>query len=136
MKTNQIVTLVLTLIIFTAIHSCSKGSDPIADTYIPDLSAAPGWVNVADASDFVFFFNTPPTGSATGTFSGNRNGTANSGGFTGSFNHSAIELTFNSGVNSGRAFTGTINGSSNPVVISLLSPASGANAAISVQFKR
>ena len=136
MKTNQILTLLFCLFIFIGIYSCGKDSDPVTDTYIPDLSAAPGWVNVADANDFVFFFNTPPVGSATGTFSGNRNGTANSGGFTGSFNHSAIELTFNSGVNTGRLFTGTINGSSNPVVISLSSPASGTNAAISVQFKR
>ena len=136
MKTIQILNLLFGLFIFTGIHSCGKGSDPVADTYIPDLSAAPGWVNVAVANDFVFFFNTPPSGSATGTFSGNRNGTANSGGFTGSFNHSAIELTFNSGVNNGRVFTGKIDGSSNPVVISLSSPASGTNAAISVQFKR
>ena len=136
MKTNQILTLQFCLFIFIGIHSCGKDSDPVTDTYIPDFSAVPGWVNVADANDFVFFFNTPPKGSATGTFSGNGNGTANLGGFTGSFNSSAIELTVNSKVNTGRVFTGTINGSSNPVVISLSSPTLGNNAAISLQFKR
>ena len=42
MKANQILTLLFCLFIFIGIHSCGKASDPVTDTYIPDLSAAPG----------------------------------------------------------------------------------------------
>jgi hypothetical protein len=124
------------LVCFSLINSCSKTTDqPATDTYIPDLSAAQ-WTNVNDAADVIFFFNTPPVGTASGTFSGNRNGTANSGGFTGSFTNSAIQLTFNSGVNNGRAFSGNINGAVSPVVFTITSPAAGANAAITLTFKK
>ncbi len=126
----------LLILNFLMIISCSKSTDqPATDTYIPDLSAAQ-WTNVNDAADVIFFFNTPPAGSASGTFSGNRNGTANSGSFTGSYTNSAIQLVFTSGVNNGRTFTGNINGANNPVIITITTPVSGANPAITLSFKR
>ena len=134
MKAKQFLLMLITGFLILGSLSCSDDDDPV-DTYIPDLAAA-AWINVNDATDQMFFFNIPSPAPATSTFDGNRNGTGASGSFTGSYNYSSITLTFTSGINNGRVFTGTVNGSASPVVISLSSPASGANQAISMQFRR
>ncbi len=126
--------LLMSVLVVTAV-SCGDDEEPV-DTFIPNLSAAPNWVNVNDAADQMTFFNIPTPPPATSTFSGNRNRNSQSEGFAGSYNHSAIELTFTGGPNSGRVFSGNINGGVTPQIISLTSPAAGANAAISLQFKR
>lgn len=136
MKRNNIRwIMVAAWVTMIALAQCGKPGDA-TDTYIPNLDALPNFVNVNDASDQLTFFNLPAAGSATGTFSGNRNGTAQSGSFTGSFNHSAIELTFTSGVNNGRVFSGKISDSGGFTFVNISSPASGANAAITLSFKR
>ena len=134
MKTKQLLSMLITGILLMGSLSCSDDDDPV-DTYIPDLAAA-AWINVNDATDQMFFFNIPSPAPASSTFDGNRNGTGASGSFTGSYNYSSITLTFTSGINNGRVFTGTVNGSVTPVTMSLTSPASGGNQAISLQFRR
>ena len=126
------------LLIFLIAASCNKGSEdtPASDTYIPNLSAIQ-WINVADSNDNIFFFNTPPAGSASGTFSGNRNvsGGANDS-FTGSFTNSSIQLVFTSGTNNTRVFTGKIDGAANPVTFTISTPASGANPALTLKYRK
>jgi hypothetical protein len=134
MKTSRFVSMLMTALFILGTAYCSESEDP-ADTYIPDLAAA-AWINVNDPTDQMFFFDIPAPAPATSTFNGNRNGTGASGSFTGSYNYSSITLTFTSGINNGRVFSGTVNGSVTPVIISLTSPASGGNSAISVQFRR
>lgn len=134
MKKLQKAMLFLSLLISV---SCNKGSDDTVatDTYIPNLSAAQ-WTNVNAPTDNIFFFNTPPAGSASGTFSGNRNIGAVQDSFTGSFTNSSIQLVFTSGTNNTRVFTGKIDGAATPVTFTISTPASGANPAITLTYKR
>lgn len=134
MKTFKFLSILVTGILLLGLFSCGNDDDPV-DTYIPDLAAAT-WENVNDATDKMFFFNIPTPAPASSTFDGNRNGTGASGSFNGSYNYSAVTLTFTTGINAGRVFTGTVNGGVNPVIISLTSAASGGSQAISIQFKR
>lgn len=129
-------TIILLVLLISA--SCNKGSEDTAatDTYIPNLSAIQ-WINVADNNDNIFFFSTPPAGSASGTFNGNRNisgGASES--FTGSFTNSSIQLVFTAGTNNNRVFTGKIDGAGTPVTFTISTPASGANPALTLKYRK
>ncbi len=135
MKTFKILFIITLMSFLFTFISCSGGSDPVADTYIPDLSAANGWVNVNSSTDKLFFLTLPPQGSASGNFAGNRApGTPNSTTFTGNYNHSIITNLVFDNMND-RPFTGNINGSNNPVIITISTPAKGANPSISLSYK-
>lgn len=135
MKTNILFPILFTTILTMGSLSCSEGEDPV-DTYIPDLSAAGGWENVNNAADELFFLTLPPAGSASGNFDGNRSpGTANSTTFTGTYSYSSITAWLFANM-SDRPFTGSINGSSNPVTFTISTPAKGSSPAISLTYKK
>ncbi len=100
--------------------SCSKSGGDVADTLIPDLSAT--WTNTADATDQYFFFNNT-AGAANSNFDGNEviNGTPTNS-FSGSYQNSKINFTFNSGPKNGTKYTGKINGNSANATMTLNTP--------------
>ena len=139
MKTiKKTIAVMLAFIILAIFSNCSKPEPGASDTYVPDLSTPPNqWQNVADAANNFFFFSAPPPGTASGSFQANANGGSITGHLTGSFDHSSIQFTFDAGATyGGRLFTGKINGSANPVTMTLTTPAAGANPAVTISLKK
>ncbi|WPU91900.1 hypothetical protein SNE25_21520 [Mucilaginibacter sabulilitoris] len=100
------------LIVLVLVWSCGKDGGGIVDIFIPDIEG--NWFNNANDKDKFSFFDVPPKGSATGTFSGNEfDDDIQIGSLTGSFDHSKINftVTFNDVNIKPITYTGTIAGS-------------------------
>lgn len=115
-KFNVIAPALIAILLITILISCGKSSSDTSDIYIPDIDG--NWLNQADANNQFSFFDAP-NNAATGSFSGNEfeNGTV-IGQFTGNFTHSKVSFTITFSDNSvpSVTYSGTISGSSNPVM--------------------
>jgi hypothetical protein len=110
MKTKNFLKTCFCLFLVSLSFSCGNRSGDIVDSLIPDLTAT--WTNTADATDNYFFLNATPN-VASSTFDGNEviNQVVTNT-FSGSFQNSKINFTFNSGPKNGTKYTGKINGNS------------------------
>lgn len=120
MKTQIFFKACFCLFLVCLSFSCGKGGGDVADTLIPDLSAT--FTNTTDATDNYFFFNNT-SGVAISNFDGNEviNGTLTNS-FSGSYQNSKINFTFNSGPKNGTKYSGTIKGTAPTSTITLTTP--------------
>jgi len=120
MKTQNFLKIGFCLFLVLLSFSCGKGSGDVVDSLIPDLTAT--WTNTADATDNYFFLNATPN-VASSTFDGNEviNGTLTNT-FTGSFQNSKINFTFNSGPKNTTKYSGTIKGTAPNATMTLTTP--------------
>ncbi|MDQ2719923.1 MAG: hypothetical protein M3Z26_09235 [Bacteroidota bacterium] len=106
------------------IGHCRKDFINSSDTLIPDLSA--NWKNINDTQhDDEYNFLPPNTNVASSTFDGNETLDQGAGGqhsFSGSFQNSKINFTFNDGPKQGTKYTGKINGNAANATMTLTTP--------------
>ena len=138
MKTiKKTLAFLFTFFVLATFNSCSKSDPSTPDTFVPNLDTPPNqWQNVADATNNFFILHAPPAGTSSGSFDGNANGGSITGHFAGTFNHSTVKFTFDSGTYSTRTFSGLFNGSANPVTMTLTAPAVGASPAVTITLKK
>jgi hypothetical protein len=101
--------------------SCGKGGDGDAtDILIPDLSAE--WKNISIQPEDSYFFLVDNEGAASSTFNANNNFSGEQHTFSGSYQNSKIEFTFNDGPKQGTKYSGKINGNVANATMTLTTP--------------
>ncbi len=125
MKYKQFLKICIFLFFVTLSFSCGKSSSSdTVDTLIPDLSKTWKDINNTQNDDEYNFFPVN-RGVASSSFDGNETidfGSVGQNTFSGSFQNSKINFTFNDGPQKGTTYTGRINGNSASATMTLTTP--------------